>query len=140
MKFVIDFVERISVSEGESEINISEIRNRIYELKAMGYNISLVTLDGFQSKDTLQILKKKNIKADYLSVDKTIDPYNILKASIYEQRIDIPYYEPLDKELVKLELVRGVKVDHPIGGSKDCADAVAGVVYNIFENTHAGEM
>ena len=67
------------------------------------------------SKDTMQILRKKNIKADYLSVDRTIEPYNILKAAFYEKRIDLPFYKPLEEELMKLELVRGIKVDHPPG-------------------------
>ena len=80
----------------------------------MGYNIQLVTFDGYQSKDIQQILKKKGIKADYLSVDREIDPYNILKSAVYEKRIDVPYYKPLDEELLKLELVRGIKVDHPV--------------------------
>jgi hypothetical protein len=31
-----------------------------------------------------------------------------------------------------------VKVDHPPGGSKDVADAVAGVVQNIVTHTRAG--
>lgn len=81
----------------------------------MGYNIKLVTLDGYQSTDLMQILKKKGIRADYLSVDRTIDPYNILKEAFYEKRIDIPFVEELDRELRRLELVKGVKVDHPPG-------------------------
>ena len=72
----------------------------------MGFNIALVTLDGYQSKDFMAILKARGIKADYLSVDRTIDPYNILKAAFYEKRIDLPYYKPLHDELLKLELVR----------------------------------
>jgi len=140
MKFVIDLVERIAVSEGNDEINVSDIRNRIYDLKAMWFNVALVTLDWYQSKDTMQILKKKWIKADYLSVDRTIDPYNILKAAFREKRIDLPYYKPLEDELLTLELIRGIKVDHPINWSKDVADAVAGVVANINEYTHSGDL
>jgi hypothetical protein len=140
MKFVIDLIEEIAVSEGKSEIEVSEIRNRIYDLKAMGFNIALVTLDWYQSKDTMQILKNKGIKTDYLSVDRTIEPYNILKASFYEKRIDLPYYKPLEDDLLKLELVRGIKVDHPVWWKKDCADAVAWVVANINEHTHSGDM
>ena len=45
MKFVIDLVEQISVTAGKDEIEVSEIRNRIYDLKALGFNIALVTFD-----------------------------------------------------------------------------------------------
>ena len=37
-------------------------------------------------------------------------------------------------ELRRLELVKGKKVDHPQGGSKDLADAVAGSVFNCVTN------
>ncbi len=115
MKFVIDLVEQIGVQDWKGEVELSEVRNRIYDLRAMWFNIALVTLDWYMSKDVMQILRKKSIKADYLSVDRTIDPYNILKAAFYEKRIDLPYYEPLEKELMKLELVRWIKVDHNQG-------------------------
>ena len=49
-------------------------------------------------------------------MDRTVDAYNILKESFYENRIDIPHAEFLDSEPCRLELVRGVKVDHPPGG------------------------
>ena len=138
LKIKIDLVERIGVSPGKQEVDISEIRERIYTLKAMGYNIALVTLDQFQSKEMLQILKKKGIRAEYLSIDRTIDPYNQMKEAFYEQRLDVYYNEHLHRELVQLEEVYSwshVKVDHPRTGSKDLSDALAGCVYNIMEHT-----
>lgn len=87
-------------------MDISKIRERIYDLRALGFSIQLVTLDGYQSKDFTQILRKKGIKADYLSVDRTVDAYNILKEAFMESRIDVPYYEPLDRELTRLELIK----------------------------------
>lgn len=68
-------------------------------------------------------------------MDRQLEPYNLLKEAIYEERIDIPYHEVLSRELSNLELVNGNKVDHPPKGSKDVADAVAGVIANIAENT-----
>lgn len=104
----------------------------------MGFNIALVTLDQFQSKEMIQILKKKGVKAEYLSVDRTADPYNQLKEAFYEQRIDVYYNEHLHRELVQLEEVYSgshMKIDHPRTGSKDISDALAGCVYNIMEHT-----
>jgi hypothetical protein len=51
------------------------------------------------SKEIITILRKKNIKSEYVSVDKTIDPYNLLKAAIYENRIDVYYHDVLNAEL-----------------------------------------
>ena len=140
MKFVIDLMEEIWVVDDKSEIDLSDVRNRIYDLRALGFNVALVTFDGYQSRDFMMILKKKWIKTDYLSVDRTIDPYNIMKASFYEKRIDIPYYKPFDDDVMRLELVRWVKVDHPVGWKKDVVDAVAWVVASINEHTHSGDM
>lgn len=116
MKFYIDLVEKIGCAAGKGEVDLAEVRQRIYDLRSMGFNIRKVTLDGYMSKDFMQILRKRGIRSDYLSVDRTVDAYNILKESFYENRIDIPHVEFLDSELCRLELVRGVKVDHPPGG------------------------
>lgn len=140
MQFTIDLTERIGTIDAKGEVDLAGIRQRIYDLKAMGYNISLVTFDWYQSKDTMQILKKKGFTCEYVSVDRTIDPYNLLKEAVYDKRISIPYYEPLDSELSRLELIRWVKVDHPKGGSKDCSDAVAWVVFNIHTHTPQGTL
>lgn len=142
-KIKIDLIERIGVEGIQQEVDISSIRERIYTLKAMGYNISLVTLDQFQSKEMLQILKKKGIRAEYLSVDRTVDPYNMLKEAIYEQRLDIYYNDHLFRELVQLEEVQKgshMKIDHPKSGSKDLTDALAGCIYNIMDRTAYSSM
>lgn len=136
----MDLVERIGISDRKGEVDLWKIRERIYALKDLGFRIKLVTLDGYQSKDFMQILNKKWIKAEYLSVDRTIDAYNALKEAIYEGRFDCYYHEVLEKELARLELIKGTKVDHPPGGSKDVSDAVAWVVQNIVMHTRAGSV
>lgn len=97
-----------------------------------------MTLDQFQSKEMIQTLTKKGIRSEYLSVDRIIDPYNMLKEAIYEKRISMYYNEYLYKELIQLEEVAigsHTKVDHPKTGSKDISDALAGCVYNIVTHT-----
>lgn len=136
----IDLVERIGISEEKWEVDLAEVRQRIYDLKALWYRIKLVTLDWYQSKDFMQILNKRGIRSEYLSVDRTIDAYNATKEAIYEGRFDCYFQETLERELSRLELVKGTKVDHPPGWSKDVSDAVAGVVQNIIEHTRAGSV
>ena len=132
----IDLMIRIKAPAG-GEIMISDVRQIIYELQKRKFKIFLVTMDGWQSTDSLQQLNKKGIRAELLSVDRTTAPYEALKESIYDERLKYPKYEPFMDECVKLELINGNKVDHQPKGSKDVADSVAGVIYNLITNIKA---
>lgn len=132
-KIVVDLAEQI-LAGPTGEILFSDVRNRIYALKAMGYSISLCTFDNFQSAEMHQILKRYGIKTDYVSVDRTIDPYQCLKEFIYMEALECHDCPELREELIRLELKKGMKVDHPPNFSKDLADAVTGAVYNA--HTH----
>ena len=72
------------------EIQLRNIRKRIYRLREIGYNIYLVSFDSWQSADSIQILKDSGIKAELLSIDRNPEAYYNLKAAILEKRID--YY------------------------------------------------
>ena len=133
-KVKVDLAEQIKAGP-TGEIRFEDVRNKIYGLKAMGFNIKLVTLDQFQSADTIQILRSKGIKAEYLSVDRTIEPYQTLKETIYSGRIKCHKSEFLRSELQRLEITKSNKIDHPPGGSKDVSDAVCGAVYSVISNT-----
>jgi hypothetical protein len=126
----IDLMLQIKPGE-KGEIIFEDVRRIIYSLRERGFNIKLVTFDGFQSADSIQILKSHGINAEVLSVDRDTKAYETLKELLHTDRIDFYWYEPFIKEYKRLELVKGKKVDHPPGGSKDVADAVAGVCYNI---------
>ena len=55
-----------------------------------------------------------------------------MKSAIYDGRISIPEHVKLREELISLEVDnKAVKIDHPIGGTKDLTDALAGVVYGL---------
>jgi hypothetical protein len=140
---VIDFVGRIKAMPG-TEIFLGDIRAILYDLRdERGFRVKTVTMDGFQSTDTMQQLRKRRFFVDYLSVDKSRLPYEDLREAIYEERIEFPEYktyinkgdttrvEILLKELMELH-DDGKKVDHPTKGSKDVADAVAGVVSTLM--------
>ena len=142
---VFDLLMRIHAPSG-GEIILGDVRRVIYRLaRDLGYPIKLVTADGFSSVDTLQQMRKAKINADYLSVDKTKQPYEDLREAIYDERVLFPKYlsriregdtEPINiayRELSQLSDV-GMKIDHPSsgGGSKDVADAMAGVVHVLM--------
>ena len=125
----IDFMMRIEGSN-EEPVQIEDIRQLIYKLTKMGFPIGLITMDGFQSVDTMQILAKKGYYTEYLSLDRNMDAYEEWKTAIYENRMDIYEHPIYEREAKQLEKIKNKKVDHPRGGSKDMTDAVGGVVFN----------
>lgn len=129
--YVVDLVLQVVPPPGE-EIILGDIRRIIYELHAHGYMITHVSLDSFQSRDTLQQLQQKGYAADLVSVDTSMEPYETLKTALYENRLFVYEYPPLVRELQQLERdSMRRKVDHPPKGSKDVADALAGVCYTL---------
>ena len=142
---VIDFLARHKAAPG-TEIMLADVRKVIYHLRDnLKFRIARVTMDGFQSVETRQQLRKKRFSVDELSVDKDTQPYEDLREAIYEERIEFPPYityinkgdidtiEIVVKELMELTS-DGKKVDHPVDGSKDVADAMAGVTSTLVGN------
>lgn len=147
---VIDFALRIKATPG-SEIFLSDVRQLIYSLRDdRGFNLTTITCDGFQSTDSMQQFQRKRFNVDYLSVDKQMLPYSDLREAIYERRINFPpYFVKVDYngmhkevEIIVQELSElvdmGTKVDHPEQGSKDVADAIAGVAHTLMGDRRYG--
>lgn len=118
-KIFIDLIQQIKAGP-RGEILFSDIRKEIYRIKEIGYNVVLVSADGWNSVDMLQTLKDAGFKAETLSVDRDTQPYYTMKAAILEGRLDFYPYIPFIKEAQQLEEVDGRKVDHPFNGRKDC--------------------
>lgn len=131
----IDFIEEIGMNKALGEVEIESVRRRIYDLKAKGYQIAIVSIDGYASQEMFQILGQKGFTVEYLSVDRTIEPYNILKELIYDNRIIIPYHKITIDELHQLEITKAKKIDHIHGGKKDCSDTLAGVSSQVITHT-----
>ena len=131
--FVIDIVLRINPPYGE-QIFLPEVRRLVYELQEHGFHIGGFSCDQYQSAEMLQQVKTRGIPTKLLSVDRTIQPYERLKSAIYENRVKYYNYPPFLRELKALEYdrIRG-KVDHPIAGTKDVSDSVAGVIEGLSE-------
>lgn len=128
-----------------TQIILGGVRQMVYHMiDKLGFKIRKITLDGFQSTDTIQQFQKRKIMSEYLSVDKDILPYHDLREAIYEERVEFPkfmtYMKHGDVETVEIaphELFRLIekengKIDHPEGGSKDVSDAMAGVVTTLM--------
>lgn len=127
----VDLVHSWEASPGE-EINFASVRQMIVDL-CRKFDVAKVTFDRWQSIEMIQSLRAQGIAADFHSVKKS--DYDTLMTSIYDTRLRGYWNEILvNEELLKLRLFSNNKIDHPSGGSKDMADALAGSVFNCVEN------
>jgi intein/homing endonuclease len=129
--FVVDLMLRVTPPPGD-EIILGDVRRLIYELAQHGYTITSVTTDSYQSTDLVQQLNQKGFNAKIVSVDTSTEPYEALKTAFYEDRVFMYEHGTLLTELRQLQRdYRRRKIDHPSRGSKDCADALAGVLWTL---------
>lgn len=140
---VFDFLLRMKPGSGQT-LMLKTFRQLVRELRDdRKYKISIVTYDGFQSVESIQLLRDARFNSDELSVDRTKGPYEDLREAIYERRIEFPKYMTYlnrgdtDKvNIARRELLglqdTGRKIDHQPKGSKDLADAMAGVVHALM--------
>ena len=134
---ITQFLWRIKPGDGR-EVNFAAVREAILILRGRGFKIRKVSYDGWQSVDSIQILTGKGIECEKLSIDNDLEPYDTFLESVNEGRSKLPASGILMQEMKFLGLIRKGKklgVDHPAKGSKDCADAVAGVHYHLRSTT-----
>lgn len=115
------------------QIPYQKIVNFIVWLRRQGFNIAGVSRDQYQSEYVGQQLVSAGFDDSKVSLDRTPDPYLAFRSILLEQRIDLLECEILEDELIHLQRdsLSG-KVDHPVGGSKDVSDSVAGAVWNAI--------
>ena len=128
---IFDFVLEVPPPKN-GEINFKRIRTLLYNLRNQGLPIRCVTMDSFQSKDMEQLLRQSGFITGQQSMDKGSKPYDLFKTALQDGRVLLPSHSKALKEIIRLERdpLTG-KIDHPAGGSKDLADAIAGVVYGL---------
>ena len=133
-EIIIDFVMRVKSPPGD-EVPLFRIRNFIAWLSSRGFNIQKVTLDGFQSADSKQLLREAGYNSAIESIDRNDLAYMGLRQAFTEERITVYKHATLDKELRGLEHdIKKRKVDHGKTGSKDISDALAGVVWSLVND------
>lgn len=115
---------------GENEIDVEEIKNVILELIRRGFGIKKATFDTWAVPSVKQALEAKSVDVENLYVLK--EQHDILKNAIYDRNLEGVFPEKLRDELKQLVLLKGQKVDHPYGGSKDMADAAAAVIWHCM--------
>ena len=123
------------------QISFEKNRNFIYWLKEQGFNIKGISTDTYQSVDTGQQLAAKGfsysvISVDRVDTDRICKPYQYLRSTIYEERLEMYDSELLTEELLGLERDNNSgKIDHSATGinSKDAADALCGAMWNASQ-------
>ena len=154
-----DFIGRVQAAKGE-EILLSEIREIIYTIQKLGFYLGLITFDGFQSVDSIQILRSQGFKVGRLSIDRTSTKLVLdkrsktddglkrlstegqtmaamqgLKDALYDDRLAIPVHEYWKKEAIGAEIdYKKNKVDHKPRGTIDMLQSMAGGIYNLINN------
>ena len=151
---VVDFC--IPINPDKNRINLDAIRFFIKDLIERGrINIAKVTFDQYQSSAALQYLKRREIPAERLSVDASLDPYYLFISYMSSGKIKCGRNILLKnniKSLQEVETMRGhKKIDHSKGKvvyedganwntslmgkwAKDVSDAVCGAVWNCVQN------
>ena len=115
----------------DDKISYAKIIAFICWLRKSGFNIARISRDQFQSEYVAQELEQKGFTVDKISLDRTPDGYGAMHTVLIEERIDMLDSKLLQDEFIHLQrdLVTG-RLDHPIGGSKDLTDSMAGWVWN----------
>jgi hypothetical protein len=132
----VDFVFSFESAKGENpprEIQIRWARELAHELKKRGFRIKRFTFDGFESRDSMQILEKSGVESKKVSTDRSNEPWRNLMDVMYDGRLIAKHRDLLVDELLGLTLLPNGKVDHPRLGSKDEADALACAVFGAVE-------
>lgn len=111
-------------------VDILNVKDVIIQLSSY-FNLKKVTFDKWNSASTIQELIENGIPAEDMSFSRgqQVEMYRNLRSLVYNNLIKWQNNPLLCYELQKLQLLNGNKVDHPPGGSKDLADAVAGVAW-----------
>lgn len=115
----------------EGQIPITKIRQLLIQMLDWGFLFGKISYDQYNSAESLQYLQNRGLEAEVLSVDRKMTPYEVLRSTFYDDRIDMYPFEFLFDELSQLEIdTKRKKIDHRPKGSKDVADTLAGSVYN----------
>lgn len=115
------------------ETSVLHIYDFIMELSKK-YEIASVSYDSHQTRPIAQELTRAGMDNRYVSVDRTTEPYIVLKNLMGRSLIELPDNELLQRELVELKY-EGNKIDHfGPDSSKDLSDALCGAIYNAYTN------
>jgi hypothetical protein len=113
------------------DIQFAKVRRILIDLLNDGFFFSKITYDQYNSGDSIQYFQNIGIDSKKLSVDRKMDPYQVLKNLLQDDLLDMYDMPVLTEELTRLEIDSiKRKIEHPPKGSKDVSDTLAGAAFN----------
>ena len=139
VKIHIDCILRIVAPDG-GNVDHAEVRALVYRFQQHGVPIRGVSMDQYMAPPNLQLFKRKGLRTEEIGERRfKLKPALTTRQALYENRVEAPLSELLEKELKGLEIDdTGRKIRAAMKGTKDLADALIGVVYYISENMRSG--
>jgi intein/homing endonuclease len=98
--------------------------------------------DHHNSAETVERLNRAGIRAKVYTASNPMQvaQYSFVRQLMQTNRLILPkaglWRSKLQDELTRVQLIKGIKIDHPRDGSKDIADAVCGLCW-LLEQTNA---
>jgi len=142
---VIDLAAQIVCTREAKEVRIADVRKFAIDLQEKrSFGILKVTLDRWNSAESIQEFNRKGIDAEEFSVDRSKAPYYTMK-DYMQQGIFKIYSNPIFRREAKEVLDVGNKIDHPDisterfetegieNGSKDVLDGCAAVTNTLVK-------
>lgn len=126
-EFYIDGLYRFKSQLG-IELSPLQIRDQIIGI-VKAFRPMITVFDTWSFPETQEEIRRTGTPVLTHVVDK--ETYDKVKELFYEGNLHVCNYPFVIKELKDLRIFRGKKVDHPKGGSKDVADALANVVWGL---------
>jgi len=149
--YVVDFVLPIHPFGGR--INLDAIREFVLDIFTKGQMpIIKGGYDTYESEASLQFLERAEIEMEYISVDKTMDPYLFLAQQVEQGNLKMGRNIFVKNNLKSLRVTqrprtKSLKIDHTMGetpsignsdinwntsllgiNAKDCSDSIAGAL------------
>lgn len=131
-KYFIDFCLGV-VSPNKEKVDIIKVLEFIYALKEQGYPVKLVTTDNHQGELARQLIARKGVKTDYLSIEKDKNIYLNLKNAIITEALEGFKNPELMKELRGLRESQK-KIEKGKGYTDDMSDALAGALWSCSQD------
>lgn len=135
------FVDGILVWEPDPEHKVSVIHVQdCIKLVHEQRRIQALGADHHNSAETVERLNRHGISSTIYTASNAmqVSQYSFAKELMRAGRLVLPKAGPwrnkLQDELTRVQLIRGVKINHPPSGSKDISDAVCGLCW-LLERT-----
>ena len=119
-----------------AQVSILNVQSAIFQIHNFR-PLAKVSSDDKESAETFQRLKGAgmNVEPKRFSNNKQLAIYSTTDTLLNERRLHLPKNSPwtrlLKEEMLKVELIKGMKIDHPSNGSKDLLDCVAAVCWHL---------